>query len=450
MSQQYGNSPKQDVFDIIEDGTTESGARDELGKARREMTGVLAQSSKVKFLRLSSKIMKPISIVNSALGLTISILLLTEDIFWSATFFVTLLIGLVVGTFFELWSTNSEHVFATTDELELGEEDRGIYKTILISIKTYAVAMVLISAWNLPDYILIQKTKNVEDNAYVKTRLTQIVRLKEDKKNSKDSAITTSIYQSKIDRLMADAKKIRAENTKELKANLTSIYVKKRVDAQNAIDSINSRVAEKNKEIAIAEENMLSTANSKTAKQLYEDSISQKEDEIEKERNRLSKLAGDSTSSTLGITAMLGVLFVFLELGGTMASILAQRAILKSISQEEAYKESVTNTLFNSAIALKERNTRLKATKIGSDLQQNKTMTAVISYESEVMAQNHELEERARLSVIDRENARLLLESDIQGLEANQLLVLADGVGKKLEGLDSVRTKIGKIIRKDG
>ncbi|CAA6806471.1 MAG: Unknown protein [uncultured Sulfurovum sp.] len=434
-----------DIYKIV-DGTTESQARDSLGKSRREMTGVLAQNSRVKFLTISSKFMKPISVMNSALGLTISILLITEDVFWSLTFYIAFVIGLMVGGFFELWSTNSEHVFATKGELELGGEDRVAYKTILLSIKTYAVIMVLISAWNLPDYIIIQKTKNVDDNAYVDTRLKQIERLKKDKDNSKDSAVTTGIYQSKITRLNSEIEKIREEITKDLKTNSTSMYVKKREDAKTMIDSINKRIDKKNQEIAQAEKDMLSTASAKTSKQLYEDEISKKEDEIEKERERLKKIAGNSTSSTMGITVMLGILFVFLELGGTMASILSQRTILNSISQEEAYKENVTNTLFSSNIALKERNTRLKATKIGSDLEQNKTMTAVIAYESETMAQQHELTEKSRLAEIDRENARLLTESKMQELESHQMLALADGVAKKMQGLDTVRVKIGKML----
>jgi esterase/lipase len=147
---------------------------------------------------------------------------------------------------------------------------------------------------------------------------------------------------------------------------------------------------------------------------------------------------------------MLGVLFVLLELGGTFASILAQRTVLKSISPEEAYKDSVTNKLFSSSIALKERNTRLKATKIVADIQQNKTMTEVIRYESEAMAQNHRLQEEARLAEIDRENAKLLTEAKLQELEANQLLMMTKGIAKKMEGLDTVRVQIGRILEKGG
>jgi len=146
---------------------------------------------------------------------------------------------------------------------------------------------------------------------------------------------------------------------------------------------------------------------------------------------------------------MLGVLFVLLELGGTFASILAQRTVLKSVSPEEAHKESVTNKLFSENIALRERNTRLRATKISSDIKQNKTMTAVIKYESEAMAQNHELLEKTRLAEIDRENARLLTESKLRELESNQLMAMTDGVAKKLEGLDTIRTQIGRVLEKD-
>ena len=146
---------------------------------------------------------------------------------------------------------------------------------------------------------------------------------------------------------------------------------------------------------------------------------------------------------------MLGVLFVLLELGGTMASILAQRTVLNSISQEEALKDNITNKLFSSRVALKERNTRLKATKIVSDLEQNKTMTAIIQYESEVSAQNHELMEKARISGIERENTKLLTESKLQELEANQLLMMTKGINEKLKGLDTVRKQIGSILRED-
>ena len=441
---------KEEALEIV-DGTTEAEARDELGKARREMTGVLSHSSRVKFLTLSSKIMKPISIFNSALGLTISILLLTEDVFWSTTFWVSIVIGLIIGVFFELWSTNSEHAFATDDELETTDDpDKGTYKALLISIKTYAVIMVLISAWNLPDYILVQKTKNIEDNGYIKTKLKQIERLKKDKASAKDFSNVALLYQKKIDRLTKEIAEIRKEKTPELVKNSTSIYVKKRKDAQTALADITARIEAKNAEISEAEKAMLNHANSKTAKQIYEDEITALETQIEKERDRLRKLAGKNSKSTLGITIMLGVLFVLLELGGTMASILAKRTVLNSISQEEALKENITNKLFSSRVALKERNTRLKATKIVSDLEQNKTMTAIIKYESEANAQNHELLERARLAEIDRENARLLTESKLQELEANQLLTLTEGINKKLDGLDTVRRQIGKILRKDG
>jgi len=436
---------KEDIEKIV-DGTTESHARNFLGVSRRNITGVLDQSRKVKFLKLSSNIMKPISIVNSALGLTISILLIIEQPFFSLTFWVAMFIGLIVGVFFELWSTNSEHAF-TKDELEINQADKGIYKTILIAIKTYAVIMVIISAYNLPDYIIVQNTKNVEDNSYIETRLKQIKRLKKDKDNSKDEAVVTSIYQDKIDRLKREVQEIRGEKTEELLKNSTSIYVNKRKDALRILKDINARIETKNREIAKAEKAMLSTATAKTKKQTYEDKISDKEKEIEDERNRLKELAKNSNTSTASISIMLGVLFVFLELGGTLASILARRETLNSISSEESYKENITNHLFNSRIALNERNTRLKAVKIASDLEQNKTMTAVIKYESEAMAQNHELTEKARLAEIDRENARLLTEAKMQELEANQLLALANGVSKKLEGLDTVHERIDKMLR---
>ncbi|SFV71653.1 hypothetical protein MNB_SV-13-1553 [hydrothermal vent metagenome] len=277
--------------------------------------------------------------------------------------------------------------------------------------------------------------------------MSQIERLKKDKDNSKDEAVVTSIYQSKIDRLKQEIEEIRAEKTEELLTNSTSIYVNKRKDALRTLKDINRRIEAKNKEITKAEKAMLSTATAKTKKQTYEDEISNKEKLIEDERNKLKKLAKNSKTSTASISIMLGVLFVFLELGGTLASILARRETLNSISSEESYKENITNHLFNSRIALNERNIRLKAVKIASDLEQNKTMTAVIKYESKVMAQNHELTEEARLAEIDRENARLLTEAKIQELEADTILALADGISKKLEGLDSVHERIDKMLR---
>ena len=438
----------EEVLKIV-DGTSESEARDNLGKERREMTGVLAQNSRVRFLKLSSKVMKPISIFNSALGLTISILLLTEDKFWSIAFWISLLVGIIIGSFFELWSTNSEHAFATDDKLEVGDEDKSIYKLILISVKIYAVVLVLVSAWNLPDYILVQKTLNIKDNDYIISRLSQIKRLNADKDASADSAVTTAIYQMKIDRLSKEVKKIEREKTAELVKNSTSIQIKKREDALKTIASINQRIDVKNAEIAKAEADMIATAGGKTQKQLYEEKITKKEAEIVKEREKLRLKARKKNRSTLGITIMLGVLFVLLELGGTFASILAQRTVLKSVSPEEAHKESVTNKLFSENIALRERNTRLRATKISSDIKQNKTMTAVIKYESEAMAQNHELLEKTRLAEIDRENARLLTESKLRELESNQLMAMTDGVAKKLEGLDTIRTQIGRVLEKD-
>ena len=278
--------------------------------------------------------------------------------------------------------------------------------------------------------------------------LQQVERLKKDKDNSKDSSVLTTIYQNKIDRLKQEVEEIRAEKTEALVQNSTSMYVNKRKDALKALRSITNRIEAKNKEITIAEQNMVKTANGKSKKQIYEDEISEKESEIEKERKRLKSKAQNNKKSTLGISIMLGVLFVFLELGGTMASILARRAILNSISSEESYKDNITNHLFNSKIALEERNTRLKATKISSDLEQNEVMTKVIEYESKAMAQNHELTERARLAEIDRENARLLTDTKMQELESNQMLALADGVVKKLEGLDTVHDRINEMLRR--
>ena len=437
---------KEDVLEIV-DGTTESKARDFLGFSRRNITGVLEQSSRVRFLKISSRVMKPISIINSALGLTISILLIIEEPFFSPTFWVSIFIGLIVGIFFELWSTNSEHAFLE-DDLQINDSDKGINKTILIAIKTYAVIMVIVSTYNLPDYIIVQKSKSVEDNGYIKSRLSQIERLKKDKDNSKDSSVLTTIYQDKIDRLKKEVDEIRAEKTPELVQNSTSKFVNKRKDALRTLKSINDRIEAKNNEIAIAEQNMVKTANGKSKKQIYEDEISTKELEIEKERDRLKAKAKNSQKSTFAISIMLGILFIFLELGGTFASILARRTIMKSISSEESYKESITNQLFNNRIALEERNTRMKAVKISSDLEQNKVFAKVVEYESKAMAQNHELTERARLAEIDRENARLLTETKMQELEANQMLALADGVVKKLEGLDTVHDRINEMLRR--
>lgn len=445
MPEKINIDSEADILTIV-DGTTEAEARDKLGKKRREMTGVLARSSRVRFLTLSSKFMKPVSIINSALGLTISILLLTEQDFWSVAFYISFLVGLIVGVFFELWSTNSEHVFATDDELEIGTKDRNLYKKIIYSIKTYAVIMVLISAWNLPDYILIQKVQNVDDNEYILTRISQIERLKNDKSKAKEATVVSSIYQEQIERLEGEIKEIRAEKTNALIQNSTSKFVRKRADAKKMLASINKRIEAKNAEIAKAESKMVASANGMTQKQKYEEAISLKEEEILTERKRLKKEAGEESKSTLGITAMMSILFVFLELGGTLASILARRTILDSISAEESYKESVTNMLFDQSIALKTRNVNLKATKISTDLHNNKVMTSVINYESAIMNQNYQLEEKARLSEIDRENARLLLDSKVAELDANSTMMMVAGVKNKLKGLDSVRIQIGKVL----
>jgi hypothetical protein len=441
-----GQDENQDVFTKppIKRGTTESDALQKLGMDRRKMTGVLGRRNKVRFLTISSSFMKPFSIVNSALGLTITILLLVKADFWSLTFWISFAVGLAVGVFFELWSTNSEHAFVLKEELdEIADPDKAIYKKILISIKTYAVAMVLVSAWNLPDYIFVQQQN--QDDDYITTRLAKIERLKEDKESAGTGSNSSSVYLKLIADLKEEKAAIEAEKTPAIIANSTSKHVKKRESAIGQINAINQRIENKSAEILEANKEMIK-ASSKSPSEIYEEKISKVEDEIQKRREHIRATSLKDEGNTLGITIMLGVLFVFIELGGTIASILAGRAILSSVSPEEAYKDSVTNGLFNNKIALSERNTNLRATKIAVDIDQNEIMTEIIGEESKVMAQNHKLIEDSRLAEIDRENAKLLTDIKFRELESQQLLEITKGVKAKLDGVETIRKQIGQLV----
>ena len=444
-----------EIMANIKQGTTEQKARDYLAVEYRKKNGVIDKEKTVRFFDLSSKGMKGFSILNSALGLSILIMMITNALFFSKSFYIALGVGLLVGLFFEVWSTSLEKYFSKREINGDNGKDTFTYRLILVVIKIYAVIMVSISGWQVPSYAETSSAK--ADNTYITNRLAQIKRLEVDKLTASNTPVNMvaqmmTINDNNLRTLRAERTRIELEKTPTMIENSTCKYPKQRASAKDSIDKIDARLALKDQAIERAIESgnnpNISNMNTTTAKEKIEKEINIREDQIDKERQRLVSNSNNSGKSGdyLLLQFMFVFLFVVIELGGTFASIFSRKELNSSISVEEVYKEEITEKLMSRAVARDNREVALNATKIRADLSMNKVVLATMEAETNVANQQHLVKENSRISKMRRNNAEMLTTQKIMDMDADMMIDIAESVAKKTKTAKDLDDRLNQLM----
>jgi hypothetical protein len=395
-------------------GTTEFEAYEDMGVERRKITGILAVKSEVGKFKWSARFIKPLAVLASSIGFAFMIMLMTEADIFSDTFWIAIGVGVIIGAFFEFIATSFEPSI-TSKKIDTTTNFK---KRFIIFVKAYAVVMHLITAYNLPSYIINQKAENVEDTNQIKALLAKSERLKTDKSTSSMVDPRIDVLKGKIERLKGEKQNKEAEKTAKLMDNTLSTHPRKRADALEAVATINREAGEISKDISNAETKMaevMSQGNS--SKERAETDITNVEGQIAALRTENSNNKKAESSGTIGLVFVLAILLVLVEVSGTMFSVLHDKAILNGVGEEVAMTEEVKSRLYSTKVAMESRNNNIKAFEIRDSIQNNVHAVQMAEYESTVKSENIKLREVATHKEIELENARLKLESKMNDLE---------------------------------
>lgn len=409
----------EDITDV-RIGTTEYEAYGAMGKKRREITGILSVKKNVRKYAVASAFIKPLAVSVSAIGFAFMIMLMTDTDIGSRTFWVAIAIGIVIGGFFEFVATAFEPALST----KKFDSTTTFKKRFIIGVKLYAVAMHIVTAYSLPSYIIDQKANNVSDSNEIKALVKRVDRLKEGL-NRTDPRL--EIYTDRIARLKEALVKKREEITEELRVNSTSKFVNKRRDAIRQINKINREANDIEKKIAGAENEKTSILSSSTDG--LEEKITEVEKEIAEKRTQLTEAKKTESGNTGMLVFVLAILFIILELSGTVFSVLHNKEILEGVGEEIAMTEEVKSKLYSTKTAMKERNSNIKSFEIRDSIRENRNAVEMAEYEAFVKRENLRLQEIAINSKIELENSHLKLEAKINELDIvkhNQTLKAID------------------------
>jgi len=378
-------------------GTTEYEAYGNMGVERRKLTGILAVKKNVTIYKWASRFIKPLAISASAIGFTFMIILLTNIELWSRGFYISLVIGLFIGAFFEFISTAFEGAISSKDV----DKVTRFKKYFIIFVKTYAVIMHLVTAYSLPDYILGNKV--ITDTNEIKTLERKLARLEKG---------DNSVYLDEIEGLEDDIKAKKLEKTPELIANSLSIHKAKREDSLKRIADIDTSIADMkdkiskiNKKIKLADKNR-------------DDEITELESKINtlKDENKAKTIAG-SKNSTIGLVIVLAILLVIIEITGTLFSVLHNLEIINGVGKEVAMTEEVKSRLYSNKVAFRERNNNIRAFEVRDSIEENKRAVEMAEYETRVKSHNLKLREIAITKEVELENSNLELQAKLQDLD---------------------------------
>jgi len=423
---------KSTLADItkVSTGTTEYEAYGDMGVKRREITGILAVRAEVNKFKWSARVIKPLAIVASSVGFAFMIMLMTEADILSDTFWVAIGFGVIIGAFFEFISTSFEPSL-TTKKID---RTTGFKKKFIIFVKSYAVVMHLITAYNLPTYIINQKANNVEDTNEIKALVAKAERLKNDKSTSTDSDPRIVIISGQIERLKTSLETKKNEKTSELLENSTSMFKAKRADALRQIGVIDRAIERMENKISEAELKQTSIiAQGGTGKQRVENQITSTEKEIADLRTANSNSKREEASGTIGLVAVLAILLVLVEVSGTVFSVLHDKSILNGVGEEVAMTEEVKSRLYSTKVAFEERNNNIKAFEVRDSIRQNKDAVVMAEYEANIKSENIKLREVATHKQIELENSQLQLEAKMNELEIFKHQSTLKAIDKKIE-----------------
>jgi hypothetical protein len=387
------NNKKVSLEDITETykGTTEYSAYGNLGKARREITGILGVNRKANAFKLASIIAKPFSIIGSAFGFaTITTGIANQDIF-SILWFILFGFGLFIGAFFEYLSTANE------DSL-VGHRITKMTTTgiiLIVFIKSYAVFMHYQTANQIQSFLL--------NNKEIDTPKAKL--LKEE-----------------IETIREDIKATKAQITKELIANTTSVYTVKRGDAIALKEKIENK-------ISILQERLR-----QKQKELIEQGESDKQSKIDENK---------------GLIWTFFTLLVIFELSGTLMSVLYKKTVITGVDETIATAEEVKARLYSKRAGLEETTNRLNAFRVADEIKANHNAITLMELETAVREDELLLRERANNSKIKAGNKELELLEKMQELEELKYQKMINAIEAKIERINAIDTPIIKRANSD-
>jgi len=335
----------QDITGVFA-GTSEYQAYGELGKRRREITGILGDRRKANAYKIGSWIAKPFSVLGSSFGFAVITTLISNQELYSKVFFILLGLGLMVGIFFEYLSTANEDVF-----VKKFNKMTTIGIVLILIIKSYAI------------YMHYQTASSIS-NMLVKEATTTNI-----------SSPKITAVQSQIQAINRAIEANEAMKSDKLIANTTSKYKAKRQDALKRLEAI-----EKKGEILINRKNELFT---KLA-QLQEQEANKRGLEA-KEGNR-------------GLVWSFFMLLVVFEIGGTLLSILYAKTVLNSVDETIAMSEEVKRKLFTKKAEIQHTNETLRAFDVVNNIKANNNNIRILEIESKIKEDELYLLEARRLA----------------------------------------------------
>ena len=364
-------------------GTTEYNAYSNLGKERREITGILGVNRKANAFKIASWIAKPFSIIGSAFGFaTITTGIANQEIF-SNLWFILLGIGLFIGAFFEYLSTANE------DSL-VGHKITQMTKTgiiLVVLIKVYAIYMHYQTAEQIQNFLLGNN---------IKTPMTSLIR-------------------GDIISLESQIKAKQAEITPGLIKNTTSIFKAKREDAIRLKSQIEGDIARLQSELK------------RKRLELVKQSEADKEAKI---------------SENSGLVLTFFILLVIFEVGGTLMSILHKKTILLGVDETIATAEEIKQRLYSKKAGLEETTNRLNAFRVADEIKANHNAITLMELETKIREDELILLERAKLAEIDTRNKELELKAKIEELEGLKYSRMVEAIDQKINQIQAIEAPL--------
>ncbi len=344
-------------------GTSEYSAYTNLGKKRREITGILGVSSKATAYLFGIVLAKPLSVAGSAIGFATVTSVVSHQELFGTIWWVLAVVGLGLGVFLESLSTAEEDSF-------VGFNVSSLVKTgmiIILVVKAYAIFM----HYQTAEQISKALTNGVNSSTISDT--PRVANLRED---------------------IADLKRDIASKEKEKETDAYSkLLVNTASTHQNKRDSATAS-------IKAIEDSLTTMKADKKAKGLELATLT--ESNVEKEKKAITE---DSEGSVWTFFALL----VLFEVGGTLLSIRRKKIILSGVDETIAVTEEVKTRMYSKKAGLDETTNKLNAFRVADDIRANHNAVTLIELESKVKEDEIVLLESARMSEIQVANKELEL-----------------------------------------
>jgi len=384
------NSVKlQDITGVFA-GTSEYQAYGELGKNRREITGIIGDRKKANAFKIGSWIAKPFSVLGSSFGFAVITTLISNQELYSKVFFILFGLGLMVGIFFEYLSTANEDVF-----VKKFNKMTTIGIVLIVLIKSYAIYMHYQTASSISDMLV----KEATTNNITSPKITAI--------QSQIQATTKAIEANE------------AMKSDKLIANTTSKYKAKREDALKRLEAIENK------------DEILTNRKSKLINQL-----------AQLQEQEANKRGLEAKEGNRGLVWSFFMLLVIFEIGGTLLSILHAKTVLNSVDETIAMSEEVKRKLFTKKAEIQHTNETIKAFDVVNNIKANNNSIRTLEIESKIKEDELYLLEARRLADTEVNNSKLELENKIRELEIHQNKKMMLAINKRLDNINTIDTVI--------